>query len=340
MKSEPRGPGAMRALDAPTLPHDADLDVRILRVMYASRGVSISGIDPRFNANRIARELGVSRATVAARLRGWADSGFVERYDVWPNPYLFELTGATFDIRVADRLAKDALIARIGLVPGAVGGLDFVGEWMAVTFVLPRDADPRRTAALLRGISGVAEVGEAVPWAPPESSRTLSPLELRIVRVLRRYPTETLAQVARHVGVSTRTITSRYARLMDEHAVWFVPAFDFRAMSDPVLSINLQFESVADRASFGRALDRTFARTLEFRRTAFGPALPDTFASYFVVLRSAARIDDVEAWTRAQPGVVAEETLVMSRILSFPETFDQLIREVRGASRAGDRAAR
>jgi DNA-binding Lrp family transcriptional regulator len=315
----------MRAPDAPTLPHGLDLDIDMLRVMYTSRGVSISGIDPRLNANRVARELGVSRARVATRLRAWAEHGFLDRYDVWPNPYLFGLTGATFDIRVADRFAKEAVLARIGLVPGAVGGLDFLGEWLAVTFVLPRDADSSRTASLLRGLSGIAEVGEAVPWAPPASERTLSPLELRIVRVLRRYPTDSLASIARHVGVSTRTITNRYSRLIDEHAVWFVPAFDFRALTEPVVNLNLQFRSGADRDAFGRALLRTYPRSLEFRRSAFGPALPETYGSFFVVGRSAARIEELEAWVREQPGLVTEEALIMKRIFSFAETFDRLI---------------
>jgi DNA-binding Lrp family transcriptional regulator len=315
----------MRAPDAPTLPPGLDLDVEILRTMYASRGVSISGIDPRINANRVARELKVSRARVAARLRAWERVGFVERYDVWPNPYLFRLTGATFDLRVADRLDKDAVLARVELVPGAVGGLEFIGEWLAVTFVLPREVDPRRTASLLRGLAGVAEVGDAIPWAPPASDRSLSPLELRIVRVLRKYPTAPLASIARHVGVSPRTITNRYGRLLDEHAVWFVPAFDFRALSEPVVNLNLEFRAAADHDAFRRALERTYPRSLEFRRTAFGPALPETLASFFVVGRSAARTEELEAWVRRQPGVMSEEALIMKRIFSFPETFDRLI---------------
>ncbi len=315
----------MRELDAPTLPDRADLDLAMLRVLYATGGVSLTGIDPRLNASRVARELGVSRARIAARLRAWTEHGFVERYDVWPNPYRFGLTGATFDLRVVDRFAKEEVLGRAALVPGAVGGLDFVGDWSAVTFVLPRDGDPRRTAALLRGLAGVAEVGEAVPWAPPASYRALSALERRIVRVLRRYPTASLAEVARHAGVSTRTITARYGRLIDERAVWFVPVFDFRAVAEPVLSLNLEFRTEEDREAFGRSLSRTYPRSLEFRRTAFGPLLPETHGSYFVVPRSAAGVEDVEAWVRSRPGVVAHEAMVLRRMLSFPETFDRLL---------------
>ncbi len=322
-----------------TLPRGVDLDLEMLRVMYASEGVSILGIDPRLNANRVARHLGISRARVASRLRAWAEYGFLARYDVWPNPALFGLTGATFDVRVADRLAKEEVLSRIGLVPGAVGGMDFLGEWLAATFVLPRDGDSRRTSALLRSLAGVAEVGEAIPWARPTSERALTPLEHRIVRVLRRYPTGSLASVARHVGVSTRTITSRYGRLLDERAVWFVPILDFRALAEPVLNLNLGFRAPADREAFARALRRAYPQSLEFRRAQFGPELPETLGSFFVVVRSAARIEELEHWIRSNPTVVSQETLTMKRLYSFPETIDRLLAGPESGGRPGGPAA-
>ena len=315
----------MPSSEPPILARGADLDVAILREMYPGRGVSISGIDPRLNANRLAGRLGISRAKVASRLRAWADSGFLRRFDVWPNPFLFGLTGVTFDVRASDRLRKSELFERLALVHGAVGGFELVGEWIAVTFVLPIHEDPARTAALLRGISGVAEVGGGISWGPSSAGRPLSPLDLRIVRVLRRYPTESLAAIARHVGVSTRTITTRYGRLLDEQAVWFVPVLDFRAMAEPVVSLNVLFRTGADREPFARALRRHHPHSIEFVRATFGPVLPDTSGSYFVVVPSAARVEELERWVRESPGVETVEALTLVRLVSFPDTFDRLI---------------
>jgi DNA-binding Lrp family transcriptional regulator len=309
----------------PTLPRGGDFDIEILREMYPSRGVVISGIDPRLNASRIARRLKISRARVAARLRAWTEFGFLPRYDVWPNPALFGRTGVTFDVRVADRLGKPPLLDRIGLVHGAAGGFELLGDWVGVTFVLPVAEDPGRTAGLLRALAGVAEVTEAVPWASPESGRTLSPLELRIVRVLRQYPSDSLASIARHVGVSTRTIAKRYGELLDDHAVWFVPVFDFRALAEPVVSVSVQFRTPEDRAAFARSLRRVYPQSIEFLRAPFGPVLPDMLGSYFVLGRSAARLEDLEAWVRGSPGVISHEALTMVRVLSYPETFDRLL---------------
>lgn len=314
----------------PTLPRGADLDIEILREMYRAGAVSIFGIDPRLNASRIGRRLGMSRARVASRLRAWAETGFLPRYDVWPNPFLFGLTGVTFDLRLGDRLGKEELFERIGLLPGAAAGLEFLGEWISATFLVGADDDPGALRRILGGFAGVAEVGGPIPWAPPPAGRPLSPLELRIVRVLRQYPAETLSSVARRVGVSTRTITTRYGQLLDRQAVWFLPVFDFRALAEPVVSLNVRFRGPTDRESFGRAMRRSFPRSLEIDRAPFGPVVPENVGVYYLLGRSAARLEDLEGWVRSSPGVLEHEALTMVRIRSFSPTLDRLLQTAPG----------
>ncbi len=301
------------------------LDLDILREMYPEGGVQISGIDPRLNANRIATRLGVSRARVSGRLSTWRELGFVARYDVWPNPLLFGLSGFAFEVRVAHRADKPEVIERIGLVPGAIGGIDYLGDWITVTFALPAEEDPRRAMALLRSLAGVAEVENTASWNSVDSPRALSPLELRVVRALRRFPTDSLTAIARHVGVSTRTITARYGRLLDEHAAWFIPVFDFRSLAEPVVTLAIEFATPGDRAGFPRALTRAFPNSLEFLRQPFGPVLPDLVGSFFVVADSAARVDEIERWVHRYPGVKGFESATLVRVLSFPDTFDRLL---------------
>ena len=308
----------------PVIPRQPDIDIDILREMYHARAVTIAGVDPRLNASRVAQRLGVSRARVDARLKEWTKYGLLQRFDVWPNPALLGRVGFSVDIRLHDRFEKDALFERLRLIDGAVGGIDLLGDWVAVQFVVPRAADIARTTALLRGLAGVAEVGNVLDWAPVETRHELTPLDLRIIRVLRRYPTAPLSEVARRVGVSTRTITTRYGRLVDDLAVWFVPVLDFRALSEPVVSLNVQLGPAAEREAISRAVRRAYPKSLEFRRAPFGSVLPESFAVFFVLCPSAGRLEELEGFVRHLPGVEAVEMLVMIRILSFPETLDRL----------------
>jgi DNA-binding Lrp family transcriptional regulator len=307
------------------IPRPADIDIDILREMYRSGGVTVAGVDPRLKANRIAQRLKVSRARVDSRLKEWTRYGLLQRFDVWPNPALFGRIGFTVDLRVTDRFRKDEVIDRIGLVDGAVGGIDLAGSWISAQFVVPNEAEARRRTDLLRGLSGIAEVGTPILWARLEPTRGLSPLDLRIVRVLREYPTQPLSTIARHVGVSTRTITTRYGQLVDDLAVWFVPVLDFRALTQPVVSVNVSLSETANHELVSRSFRKTYPQSLEFVRTGFGPILPDRVAVYFALCPSAARVEELEGFLRGLPGVDDVETLLMIRIFSFPETFDRLV---------------
>lgn len=322
--------------DAPRaqIPRPTDIDLDIFRTLYRTGGVSIAGVDPRLNASRIAERLGVSRARVAARLADWSRYGLLQRYDVWPNPAYFGRLGATLDVRLTDRFAKSELFERVALIEGAVGGIEFAGEWSTIQFLGRDEADLARTVALVRGLAGIAEVGPLIPWVRLPIPRPLSPLDLRIVRVLRRYPKEPLAVIARHVGVSTRTITTRYGQLLDALAVWFVPILDFRALGPPVVSLNVQLDRGVDRAAVARAVRKEYPQSLELGQPGFGPEMPAEVAVFFVLCPSAARVEELEGFVRRVPGVLGVEGLTLVQVRSFPGTFDRLLHDAGTAARA------
>jgi len=316
------------------------IDTDILREMFRSRDITIAGIDPRLNANRIAARLKVSRARVDSRLKKWTKSGFLRRFDVWPNPALVDRIGFTVDVRVSDRLHKEEVFQRVGFIDGAAGGLDLVGEWVSLQFVVPSEADIQRSASLLRGISGIAEVENPIPWERLTPARPLTPLDRRIVRALRRYPTHPISGIARLVGVSTRTVTTRYGHLLDDLAVWFVPEWDFRVLAQPVALVNLLLEDTARRTVVSRSVREAFPHSFEFVRVGFGPKIPDRVLEFFLLLPGPAWVEEAERSLRRIPSVESVELLVLVRTLSFPETFDRFLsedRHSRSTTRRSDR---
>jgi DNA-binding Lrp family transcriptional regulator len=317
------------------IPRPADIDIDILREMYRSRGVTVAGVDPRLKANRIAQRLNVSRARVDSRLKEWMRYGLLQRFDVWPNPALFDRVGFSLDVRLTDRFRKADVIDRIRLIDGAVGGTELAGDWITVQFIVPNEAEADRRAELVRGLAGVAEVSRPTLWARLEPTRGLTPLDVRIIRVLRRYPTQPLSVIARHVGVSTRTITTRYGRLVEDLAVWFVPVLDFRALSQPVVSVNIQLSDASDHELVSKNFRKAYPQSLEFLRTGFGPMLPRDIAVFFALVPSAARVEEMEGFLRALPGVKEVEAYLMVRVFSFPETFDRLVPPPTSPDQAG-----
>ena len=304
------------------------LDRDILTQLYHTGKVTIAGVDPRVSVSRIARRLHTSRARVAARIRAWERAGLLREYDVWPNPSLFGLVGGSVDIRVTDRLRKPELFRRLALVDGVVGGIEFLGEWVSIQLVAPDFATVERRIRLLAGLDGVAEVGSPFPWSTFEVRRSLSPLDVRIIRALRANPKASLVETAKAVGVSVRTVTTRYGALLDENLVWFLPGYDFTPLASPIVSLTMQLETREHRAPVLQALQSRVPWFLEFGWSGFGPVFTPELLTVFVFAPSAAGIEGIERSAREIPGVTGVDANVMVRVLSFPDAFESVLASI------------
>ena len=303
------------------------LDIDLLREMYRGGAVNIAGIDPQLNATRIAKRLRVGRARVAARLRAWTASGLLVRYEVWLNPALIGWRGAAVNIRVDHPRVKAALLARLGVIDGAVMAMEFLGEWITVGLVVPDEAALERRIALIRGLSGVKEVEPPILWPVLEPQRKLTSLDIRIVRALRERPTATLSDAAHRVGISTRTMTRRYSALVDDWAVWFVPIFDFRAISYPMVTLRAALRPETDSEAVIRQIGARFPLNLAFRDPITGSTARSE-VNLFVMPPSAAHLEDLEKFVSSIKGVGDLEMNLMIRLHSFRGWFDRHLGEL------------
>jgi len=303
-----------------------------VREMYRTGEVTIAGVDPRLNVSRIAERLGCSRAKITGRLEEWRSSGFLARYDVWPNPALFGLGGSTVDLRLVDPMRKASVIEHLALLDGAVGCVEFLGPWISYQFLHPDPATRERRLKLLRRLDGVAEVGAPLPWSPIPPKRRLTALDLRIVRALRSGPTASIREIARAVGVSSRTITTRYGALVADWSVWFLPIFDFTRLPGPVVSLLVTVDGPERREELRRRLQRAYPESLQFGWAGFGPVEDLGYAVFFVYLPSAAAVEDLQRTVAGWEGVTGVEANVLVRIHAFGDGFDELLRTAVPAS--------
>ncbi|MGA7924085.1 MAG: Lrp/AsnC family transcriptional regulator [Thermoplasmata archaeon] len=316
------------------------LDLDILREMYRGGAISLAGIDPRLNVTRIARRLKVGRARVDARLQAWKKSGFLRRYEVWVNPALFGWEGAFVAIRVEDRREKSKLMPCLGLVDGIVSGTEFLGEWITVGLIAPDAASLERRVALIRELPGVREVESPTRWHVPRPKRALTSLDLRIIRSLRERPMATLGETAHRAGVSTRTMTRRYSELIEGWAVWFVPLFDFRSISYPVVTIGVTVRPGVRAAGIAHSIRARFPLTLDLPATQAAPDVGGETQVWIVIPPSAAHLEEIEQFVESIDGVVSVEANVMVRVHSFPEWFDDHLRTLMKGRSETTRVAR
>lgn len=298
------------------------IDLAVLREMYRDGAVNLVGIDPRINATRVARSLRIGRSRVAARMRWWRSSGFLRSYAVWVNPALFGWQAGWVAVRLAHHREKPALFERLKLIDGVVSAIEFLGEWVSVAIVAPDAATFHRRLELLRHFAGVVEVDTPMPWSLPEPKRPLSSLDLRVVRALRERPEAALHDTARRVGISTRTMTRKYAALLDELAIWFVPVFDFRVFSRPVVALTLFLRPHASREGVAAEVRKHYPLTLPAGPG--GGESPEHLTT-FVILPSAAHQEELERFAAGLPEVAALESYLLVRFYDYPEWFDRLV---------------
>jgi DNA-binding Lrp family transcriptional regulator len=301
------------------------LDLDIYRELYRGSTRAPGGVDPRLNATRIAHRLKVGRARVAGRLRSWSRSGFLVRYDVWPNPALFGARTAWLNIQVDHPRHKPALFERLGMLEGAIWGLEFLGDWITLGVVGADGTAFERARGLVRGLAGVAEVETPMLSREVEPSRALTPLDVRIVRALRERPTATLSATAQRVGVSTRTITRRYSELIDRSLVWFVPVLDFRAISYPVVAVTVEMRPGAPSDGLARRIRARYPLAFDYGDTDPDAGGPGS-TGFIVIPPSAAHLEELDRYIAGLDGVVRHETNVFVRMHSFPGWFDRQLR--------------
>lgn len=309
-----------------------ELDAEILRTMYRGGVDSIEGIDPRLNASRIGRALRVGRSRVAARMRAWVRFGFLSRYDVWINPVLFDHRGGWARVRVDRTGSKPELIRRLGLIEGVVSATEYLGTRVGIGIIAPDSSQLDRRLELIRGLAGVEEVERLTDWPIRDIRRRLTPLEVRVIRALRAQPTATLNETARRVGISVRTLTRRYADLIEGSVVWFQPIFDLRSLSSPLVALSATLAAGCDTRRLSRQLRSRYPLLLELAEPGLSPASTSSWFEW-AVITPAAQIDELTQYASSLEGVERVEWKVPVRTYDFPGWFDSRLQELSVASR-------
>ncbi len=236
-----------------------DLDMGILREMSRGPVVFWGGMDPRVSTAEIADRIGVNRTTVWSRLKSWEKAGFLIRQEVIPNPRLFGAGVAYGGVRVDDPRRKAEVLHALALMDGVIGGLDAVGPWIGIEYAHESMAALKRCGRLVGALPGVDEVSTCVAFNPPPHRFEPDQRDWRILAAMRRAPRERLALIAKEAGLSPRTLTRRYRELLEGHAFWSFPVFDFtRYHGASMARFNLTLAGADEARSFESACRKRF----------------------------------------------------------------------------------
>jgi len=222
-----------------------DLDLRIFRWMYPGGVWSWWGTDPRITTSEMASHVGLERTAVWARIRRWRREGFWDGFQVRSNPRIFGVGQVHVEIPVLgpaqaadliDRLEQvdGVLWARVGFGVSAHGR---EGEEVLASLVVEDVEQRDRLTRVLRRLSATGDLEGPFRNETPVCSLSLTALDWRIIAAVTANPNASLARLAPLVGVTPKTLDQRRARLIDGHAIFYLPKADWSRLGCVVLGV-------------------------------------------------------------------------------------------------------
>ncbi|HEV8360527.1 MAG TPA: Lrp/AsnC family transcriptional regulator [Candidatus Thermoplasmatota archaeon] len=277
------------------------LDIRILRTM----GIQPYSSAPRDPANlrpgRLAKQLGVTKKTVAERIVRMEQDKLIGGYELYPNFRHLGYEASCYNLDLDDEEVATQALESLKAEPGFVAIYTFVGGPMCAMVAY---RDPAEQEALLRRLMKVAGEGGAQKFydlAMPQVVRPLSSLDWRILQGLRGNAKRPLSEVARELKVSARTVKRRFERMGAEGSFLITPMLD-PSVAEGLMMFVLLFHLDADA---GPKAYNAARKAFDGQTIAVDFAANPSMGSFALVLfaRSMAEAKALERKARAVPGV-------------------------------------
>lgn len=279
----------------------------------------------------IAARLGADDVTVNYRYKKLRESGALSGWRLAINPTLFGCKSLDVTVDVQPELAKPDMVRKLSLVNEVVGIQDFYGRGLKAIVMYRSDEARSRVLELISRITN-AETMTQVRWALPQSrTERLTATDVAIIRALSNDARMSLVQVARALGLSTRTVRNRLEKLRRESTIHALPTLDTGGIPG-LIPVHLSYSY--SRSESKGMVDGAMLSHFETKYLSVMFSDPDR-GYIWLVASTMNDVRDYLEWSKSQPGVASARTDLLVRWLTFPEKLLELLslRNVTGALR-------
>jgi DNA-binding Lrp family transcriptional regulator len=269
-----------------------DLDIRIIRALASPHSFQW---DVRISYANVATGLKVDEETVRNRLRRMHEAEFLLGWQLILNPVLLGREAAIVELRVADGESKSEVISRLKLIEGVMLVDDFYGRELAVLTLYESAAGLERQVELC---ASLCRCPTPISWRLGFPACDLVPTatDWRIIQTLRKAGRARLSDIARSLGLSTRTIKRRLLSLVESNAFYLDPVLDLSKVG----GVRCRFWVTSD-ASRKRAVDKAIIAGLP--RIISTHTAPEEYSLFIAHLSNASEIQDILHWMKRISGV-------------------------------------
>ena len=214
------------------------------------------GFDEKRSYAKIAAKLGVDDESVRLRVKRATETGLIAGWDLVLNPALIGRRSISVLLDVDDAERKPEIIAQLKLFEGINLIFDYDGRSMRVALYCKDLGELSRMVELLSLMSGCKNPVHWDEYFPP-CGLNLKKTDWQIVSSLRNNPKRSLGDIARDVGVSTRTVRRRLTNMIEGKAFNLLPLGDVKRSAGLTYQFFVRVES-----SKKRKVDEIVRKTL------------------------------------------------------------------------------
>lgn len=300
-----------------------ELDVRILRALIIESAVAPSTTQVKSSLRSIAARVGADDMTVNYRYRRLQESGALSGWQLIVNPAFFGCKLMDVTVDVQPEPAKSDALRKLRLVHEVIGIFDFYGSALRLIVMLSGEESRSRVIELISRITNSERVVQ-FRWVLPQCRiERLTKTDVAVIRALSNDARRSFVQVSKALGVSTRTVRTRVAKLRKENAVFAIPTLNYGVIPGLIpVCLSYSYSKQGEKESVDRAMRS------HFEATYISGGFSDPDGGFIILSASTMKeVQDYSMWAKSQSGVVNARSDLLVRNSIFPEKLIELLEQ-------------
>ncbi len=171
-------------------------------------------------------------------------NGFIKYFQIYPNYRLLGVTGSAYLFELDDVLEKYEIIDKCSLVDGVVEVHNFIGSNICIDFTHQDGRDERRRLDLFSNLTRCDSPEKFYERAMPQVEvESLTNTDWQIIKSLRYDAFKPLSKVAKELGLTAKTVRSRFERMVQNNAIIIVPIVNPAEIANTITYVLLIYPS-------------------------------------------------------------------------------------------------
>ena len=298
------------------------LDVRIIQEMLGSKATSPVDSNVRKSLSSIARKLKVDENTIKNRIESLKRSGFLRGWWVGINPILIGQKMAQIWFDVKSQSAKQDVIKKVSLIPGVAVIKNLFGNSLCVAFYHDSEQTLNKTVELISSIAGSSFATIAREPFPSCNIRvTLD--DLRILKSLQKDPLKSYTDIAKHLGLSVKTIKRRLTRLAEGDALYIIAELDPKFLSGGIVCGLLVFYNGSGPSDLVEEIVSFLGDKLIFANS------DDPHHGYFAfIITNLVSAQQTLDWALGHKGISSGRIDIVQEVISLYSVYEEQLQKV------------